>query len=129
MRDGLVYHDCYLTAAVKCAPPRDRPTREEFDSCSVYLDAELSLLRNLEAVLTLGALSFKAFVDHAVRAGSDAKGLKFRHGGSYDVGGMPALYAAYHPSPRNTNTGMLTQAMLVGVLRRIKRDLGPLGSR
>ncbi len=120
--DGLVYRDCYLTAAVKCAPPGDRPTPEEFANCSSYLDEEVSILVNLKAVLALGAMAFGAYVDHLKRGGVDVRGVKFAHGKSYRFQGGPTLYASYHPSPRNTNTGKLTQAMLLDVLEKIKGD-------
>jgi uracil-DNA glycosylase family 4 len=121
--DGLVYDDCYLTAAVKCAPPGDKPTRAEFENCSRFLDQEMSQLTNLRAVLALGGLAFASFAKHAKRQGRPTKGLVFAHGASYIIPGMPKLWASYHPSPRNTNTGKLTQRMLVDVLLRIKLDL------
>jgi uracil-DNA glycosylase family 4 len=122
MNDGLVYGDCYLTAAVKCAPPGDRPTKEEFDNCSVYLDAEIAALRNVRVVLALGSMAFGAFVNHLRRKGIDTKGLKFAHGASYNVAGL-RLYASYHPSPRNTNTGKLAPRMLSRLLGHIRSDL------
>ena len=121
--DGLVYSDCYVTAAVKCAPPGDRPTPREFSNCSGYLDEEIALLTNLRVVLALGSLAFKAFLDHLGRKGTRPKGLRFSHGARYDLGGV-RLYASYHPSPRNTNTGLLTPNMLLELLRRIGSDLG-----
>ncbi len=121
--DGLSYSDCYVTAAVKCAPPGDRPTTEEFANCSAYLDEEIALLTNLRAVLALGALPFKAFLDHLERKGTRPKSLKFGHGVCHNFGGV-RLYASYHPSPRNTNTGRLTPQMLLGLLSRIESDLG-----
>ncbi len=121
--DGLVYSDCYVTAAVKCAPPGDRPTDEEFANCSVYLDTEIAIMKNLGGVLALGALAFKAYLDHARRMGVDVRGLRFAHGKVYAFPGKPTLYASYHPSPRNTNTGLLTHRMLVALLERIKSDL------
>ncbi|MDG7006975.1 MAG: uracil-DNA glycosylase [Nitrososphaerota archaeon] len=120
--DGLIYADCYVTAAVKCAPPGDRPTPAEFRSCSPYLDAEISMMENLEAVLALGAFAFRAYLDHLSRTGARTKGVRFMHGGVSHFEGGPTLYASYHPSPRNTNTGVLTQQMLVKVLRRIRSD-------
>ena len=120
--DGLVYTDCYVTAAVKCVPPGDKPAKEEFENCSAYLDAEISMMKNLTAVLALGALSFRAYIDHLDRQGVDVKGVKFLHGGDFKFKKGPALYASYHPSPRNTNTGKLTQKMLVSVLRRLSRE-------
>jgi uracil-DNA glycosylase family 4 len=120
--DGLAYIDCYVTAAVKCSPPGDRPTDAEFRNCSVYLDAEITLMKNLKSVLALGALAFKAYLDYLRRHGVDVRGVKFVHGRVYTFNGRPALYACYHPSPRNTNTGVLTKRMLVGVLRTIRTD-------
>ncbi len=120
--DGLVYRDCYLTAAVKCAPPNDRPTREEFANCSVYLDGEISLMPNLKSVLALGSLAFGACLDHLRRSGVEVKGLEFSHGRKYLLSGCPSFYASYHPSPRNTNTGKLTEEMLTSLLEKIRRD-------
>lgn len=121
--DGLVYTDCYVTAAVKCAPPGDRPSPAEFQNCSQYLDREISMMKNLKSVLTLGALAFRAYLDHLSRTGTDVKGLTFSHGKTFHFEGSPALYASYHPSPRNTNTGVLTEPMLLDVLREIRFDL------
>ncbi len=121
--DGLVYKDCYVTAAVKCAPPGDRPTPAEFGNCSAFLDAEVSLMRNLSAVLALGGLSFKAYLDHLRTAGVDVLGVEFSHGKVHRFDGLPSLWASYHPSPRNVNTGRLTEPMLVGLLRKIRREL------
>ena len=120
--DGLVYDDCFVTAAVKCAPPGDRPTSEEFVNCSPYLDEEIRLMRNLKSVLVLGALSFKAYVGHVRRLGYATSISKFEHGHRYRLSGGPLLYASYHPSPRNTYTGLLSHKMLVSVLRRIRAD-------
>lgn len=120
--DGLVYTDCYVTAAVRCAPPGDRPKPVEFRNCSPYLDSEISMMKNLEAVLALGALAFKAYLDHLSRTGADVRGLRFSHGAVFRSAGRPCLYSSYHPSPRNTNTGVLTQEMLVDVLGRIRSD-------
>ena len=120
--DGLIYTDCYLTAAVKCAPPGDKPTPEEVSNCSPYLDAEMALLRDLKSVLALGSLAFRAYLDHLRRAGVDVGGCKFTHGAVYRFEGYPTLYVSYHPSPRNTNTGVITAMMLSAVLERIKSD-------
>lgn len=125
VEDGLVYTDCYLTAAVKCAPPGDKPTGEEFANCSPYLDAEISLMRNLKAVLALGSMAFKSYLVHLKAKGVSVGSPAFAHGSVHQFPGTPVLYSSYHPSPRNTNTGKLTHAMLLEVLVRIKRDLGP----
>lgn len=121
--DGLVYTGCYVTAVVKCVPPGDKPSPEEFTNCGSYLDAELSLLRRARAFLALGSLAFKVILEVERKNGVDVSGMKFAHGASYPLPGGKRLYASYHPSPRNTNTGKLTEAMLVGVLQRIKADI------
>ncbi|MDV3293819.1 MAG: uracil-DNA glycosylase [Nitrososphaerales archaeon] len=127
--DGLVYTDCYVTAAVKCAPPGDRPTLEEFANCAGYLDVELALLGNVRAVLALGGLAFAAFLRHARRMDVATRGMRFGHGVSYSIQGLPRLWASYHPSPRNTNTGKLTQKMLVAMLLAIRKDMDGLSTK
>jgi len=121
--DGLVYSDCYVTAAVKCAPPGDRPSAQEFANCSGYLGAEIGLMKNLQAVLTLGALSFRAYLEHLRAKRVETRGLHFEHGRAYRIHRNPTVYASYHPSPRNTNTGKLTEEMLFRLVMRIRSDL------
>jgi uracil-DNA glycosylase family 4 len=120
--DGLRLFNCYLTAAVKCAPPGNKPTRKEFQNCSRYLNAELELL-NASCVLTLGQLALRAFLDYARAKGVDVKHVRFMHGARYELKELPVLYISYHPSPRNTYTGKLKEGMLLKLLLRIKRDL------
>ncbi len=120
--DGLVYNGCYVTAAVKCAPPHDKPNAEEFENCSSWLDSELRLLTKAEAVVALGRAAFEAYLRYAGARGEPTRGMGFAHGRRYAFGGLPALYASYHPSPRNTNTGKLTRAMLVALLKRASRE-------
>jgi len=121
MDDGLVLTDCYITAAVKCVPPGDRPTPEEFRNCSAYLDAELELLTRTEAIVTLGHLAFESIMGRAERIGVETSGMKFEHGREYKFDGLPTVYACYHPSPRNTNTGRLTRRMMTGLFKRVVR--------
>jgi len=120
LNDGLVYRDCYLTAAVKCAPPGDRPTPQEFFNCSPYLEAEFELLKAAKAILALGGLAFQAVKKYAEKSGADVRGWRFEHGACYESSGLPRVFVSYHPSPRNTNTGKLTLDMLVSVLLDIK---------
>jgi len=122
--DGLVYANCYLTAVVKCVPPGDRPSPREFGNCGRYLEAEIFLMKHLRSVLALGSLAFAAYLEHLRRNGVVTKGLKFTHGGVYRFEGLPTLYASYHPSPRNTNTGKLSHDMMVSVFKKITHELG-----
>ncbi len=125
-RDGLQYTGAYVCAAVRCVPPKDRPTPEEQRTCLPYLVREMKLLPNLRVVLALGQIAFQS----ALRALSALAGRgmerrfngKFGHGEVYRFGEeLPAIVACYHPSPRNTNTGRLSMEQLVETLRKAKR--------
>jgi uracil-DNA glycosylase family 4 len=122
--DGLVYNDCYITAALRCAPPGDRPSRSEFVACGPYLDAELELLRRAKVILALGSVAFRAVIVSERRMGHPVSRSKFAHGARYPISRDRLLVASYHPSPRNTNTGKLTEDMLAGLLVEIKSSLG-----
>lgn len=120
--DGLHYRDLYLTAAVRCAPPGNRPSPQERANCRPYLDRELRLLTNARAILALGGFAWDALRD-AVRDvyAVPRPEVAFAHGAAAPLGtGRPILWASYHPSPQNTNTGKLTGPMLVELLRRIR---------
>lgn len=117
MDDGLVLKDAYVTAAVRCAPPGNKPLPSELLNCSQYLVSELKLLENVRMVLALGRIGFNAYCRAA-----GAKSLAFGHGARYDVGGR-VLLASYHPSRQNTNTGRLTWRMWVQIFRTAKKIL------
>jgi uracil-DNA glycosylase len=123
--DGLELSETYVTAAVKCVPPENRPTSRERVNCSEYLAKELRLQKSLRVVLVLGGFAFDAYrrlLAESFRL--ETAGLKFRHGAVYRFGrGFPSLYASYHPSPHNTNTGKLTPTMFREILEKIKTDL------
>jgi uracil-DNA glycosylase family 4 len=121
--DGLRLIGCYITAAVRCVPPGDRPTSEEFRNCSVYMWRELELLRNIRAVVVLGGSAFKAYLEYSRNKGFDARRSRFVHGARYEMAPLPPLYCAYHPSPRNVNTGKLTEKMLLDVFRDAGREV------
>jgi uracil-DNA glycosylase family 4 len=123
--DGLRLRGALVTAAVKCAPPDNRPLPEEFANCREYLVRELSLLRRPRVVVALGGLAFESCLLALAETGSPRLRPKprFRHGARYPIGDA-VLYATYHPSQQNTFTGRLTQSMLREVLRRAAREAG-----
>ena len=137
--DGLQLTDCYITAALRCAPPKNKPRPEELRHCQPYLEDELRLLPRARAVLALGRIAFDAYLRlvYAGRAGRDTvpaglpprSALIFGHGVSYELpAGLPRLFASYHPSQQNTQTGKLTPAMMREVLSDVRRFL-ELGNR
>ncbi len=122
--DGLQLADAYISAAVRCVPPGDRPTTEEQWTCLPYLTTEIQLLPRVRAVLALGRIAFQACL-RALRqpGGARLKGT-FGHGVRSDLGpGLPTLFSSYHPSPRNTNTGRLSPEGLLDVMRDVRRYL------
>lgn len=120
--DGLFLKGCYLTAAVKCLPPWHKPTRQECLNCLPYYVQEINMLTNLKAVLVLGHLAFNSFLLSLKKSGMDTKGLSFKHGASYQLNNGLTLYCSYHPSPRNVNTGTLTEKMFFDLLNLIKSN-------
>jgi len=124
--DGLALSNAYITAAARCVPPDNKPLPAEIANCSAYLEEELDLLRP-RAVLALGAIAFDTYLRLLIRRGQlDSRaGYRFAHGAQFKLpGDLPRLFASYHPSQQNTQTGRLTPAMFAGVLRRIQRYLG-----
>ena len=122
--DGLGLRNTYITAAIRCAPPANRPLPGEILNCRPYLETELELLRP-RAVLALGRIAFDAYLrllqERGVIAARSA--YPFSHGASYPLPGGPRLFASYHPSQQNTQTGRLTPAMFIRVLGKIRRYL------
>lgn len=121
--DGLKLTDCYITAAVRCAPPDNKPLPSELANCSAYLDHEVAILRNVNVVVALGKIAFDAYVAHAKRAGllTSKVGLVFGHAKQYVMQNGVSLLASYHPSNQNTATGKLTPAMFESIFRLAKR--------
>jgi uracil-DNA glycosylase family 4 len=117
--DGLRLTDCYITAAVRCAPPDNKPLPSELANCSEYLDRELAILRNLKVVVALGKIGFDAYLAHLRRTGviSSRAGLVFGHAMSYEFANGVTLLASYHPSNQNTATGKLTASMFEAIFR------------
>lgn len=123
--DGLAVTGAYVTAAVRCAPPHNRPTPEEFRRCQPFLERELAALRSARVVLALGALAWDATLRALAAHGAvvPRPRPKFAHGAEARAGGI-LLLGSYHVSQQNTNTGRLTHAMLGEVLARARRALG-----
>ena len=123
--DGLKLRNAYITAAARCPPPENRPLPKELESCSGYLERELELLKP-KAVLALGKIAFEAFLKVLVRNGAipSRAGYAFSHGAHFELPGeLPRLFASYHPSQQNTQTGRLTSKMFQNVLQKIRRFL------
>jgi uracil-DNA glycosylase len=123
--DGLTLRDAFVTAVGRCAPPKNRPTRQELDNCRPFLARELALLGRLEIVLALGKIAFDDYLALLKEQGHAIPRLTFSHG--LDVAlpdPLPRLMATYHPSRQNTQTGRLTLAMFDAVFEAAQAHLG-----
>jgi uracil-DNA glycosylase family 4 len=124
--DGLKLFDCYIGAAVRCAPPDNKPLPQEIRNCRPYLERELDSLTNLRVVVALGRLAFDAYLAILAGQGKIARrsAFTFAHNQEHHTGpGLPVLIGSYHPSQQNTSTGKLTEAMLRAVFLRARRHL------
>jgi uracil-DNA glycosylase family 4 len=119
--DGLALLGAYIAAAVRCAPPDNKPLPSERDNCAPFLHRELALLEDVRVIVPLGGYAWEAaFRAIASVAGVEARPRpKFGHGAEAKVGPY-TIVGSYHPSQQNTFTGRLTQEMLVGVLARAR---------
>ncbi len=123
--DGLRLTGAYVTAAVRCAPPANKPTVAERDECRPYLDRELALLTEARVLIGLGSFGWDAALRSLAAGGREVPRPKprFGHGAEATVGEL-TLLGSYHPSQQNTFTGRLTEAMLDDVLGRAKAVAG-----
>lgn len=125
--DGLTLRDAFVTAVARCAPPDNKPTRQELLNCRGYLARELELLPSVRVVLALGRIAFDGYLDLLKawgRCPRDRPRPKFGHGVVCEFDApLPVLVASYHPSQQNTQTGRLTPAMLDQVLRQARQWL------
>jgi uracil-DNA glycosylase family 4 len=137
--DGLRLTDAYIAAAVRCAPPDNKPLPEEITRCLDHLDAEVAALPNVRVVVALGKIAFDAWLQLLKRRGviHSARRPQFGHGivVTFDHPPTtiqqppttnhqpPTLVGCYHPSRQNTNTGKLTPQMMVDVFRQARQML------
>jgi uracil-DNA glycosylase len=138
--DGLKLMNLYITAAVRCAPPDNKPLPQELAECAHFLDRELGGLKQVKVVVALGKIGFDTYLNYlkrrlahpfdTLRAGSSAKSAEgwgtrfskkpyiFKHGASYRMPDGKVLLASYHPSNQNTQTGKLTRKMFVEIFKQ-----------
>jgi len=121
--DGLRLINCFITASLRCAPPGNKPLPAELRHCRPFLEEEFRLLGRVRVVLALGRIAFDTYLDMICKVPGFPKKSSFRfaHGASHELpGGGPQLFASYHPSQQNTQTGRLTRAMLTKVFTDVR---------
>lgn len=122
--DGLQLRDVFITAICRCAPPDNKPTRDEQANCLPYLARELKVLQRARIVVALGRIAFDGYWRLLRAQGHAIPRMDFKHGAVYALGdALPTLIGAYHPSQQNTQTGRLTAAMFDEILRQAQNEL------
>jgi uracil-DNA glycosylase family 4 len=122
--DDLRLPNAFLTAAGRCAPPKNRPTAKELANCRQYLLREINLLQRVRVVLALGQIAFDGYLRLLREQGLEVPRTQFKHGLWVEFGeSTPSLVACYHPSRQNTQTGRLTDEMLDMVFSSIRSTL------
>jgi uracil-DNA glycosylase len=123
--DGLRLIDCYITAAIHCAPPDNKPLPSEFVNCRPYLLDELKQLKRVHVVVALGLVAFKTFFGARKQIGLEnpVPLPSFGHGVATTLADGVKVISSYHPSQQNTQTGKLTEKMLDDVFRQARESL------
>ena len=120
INDGLKLKNAYITAALKCVPPEDKPLKKELDNCSNFFNNEIELLKNLKVIVCLGKIAFDACkYFYKKKINLDQK-IKFGHGKIYSLKNGIKMVGCYHPSPRNVNTGRINEKKMVRLFQKIK---------
>ena len=122
--DGLQLLDAFIAAAVRCAPPGNKPTREEIAACLPHLESERAALPHVRVVVALGRIAFDAYLQLLRDRGIVVRPRPaFSHGRTHRLPNGETLIACYHPSRQNTNTGVLTPRMMAAVFRAARRHI------
>jgi len=120
LKDGLKLNSTYITNILKCVPPGDKPNNTELNNCSKYFDSEISNLKKLKIIITLGKVAFDSFVKSYKKNHQTSKKFIFKHGKKFNLPDGKILISCYHPSPRNVNTGLLTKNKMKKLFNKVK---------
>ena len=119
INDGLKLNNAFITAALKCVPPGDKPLKNELDNCFNYFKQEINLLKNLKVIVALGKIAFDACVYfYKTNYGFSGK-IKFGHNSIYHLSNNIMLVGCYHPSPRNVNTGRINEQKMTSLFKKV----------
>ena len=121
LNDGLKLNSTYITNILKCVPPGDKPLNQELHNCSKYFDTEISNLKKLKVIVTLGKVAFDNCLKFYKKKYSSINKIHFKHGKDYLLPDNITLIPCYHPSPRNVNTKLVSEEMVFKLLQRAKK--------
>jgi len=119
--DGMVLNDVFISAVCRCAPPKNKPTRDEISNCLSWLDQEMQALSHLQGVVVLGKIALEGLLSLPAFAYLPKKQFSFGHNRFYEtLPGLPWILCSYHPSLQNTQTGRLTAEMFDQIWQKAK---------
>jgi len=125
--DGFALNDCYITATIRCAPPKNKPLPEEIENCRPYFLKELDLLDKVKVIIPLGQIAFTQTLKSLRLKGYEIPPLSFGHGKKYVLrtpnSELRTLITTYHPSQQNTQTGKLTRSMFHRIFKMVRSRL------
>ena len=122
--DGLKLYNMYLTTALKCVPPEDKPTSKELKTCFNFFNQEINHLKKITTIVALGKIGHDACINYYKQYYEiKNKDFMFSHGSTNILPDKKILIGSYHPSPRNVNTGRIDQNKMVKLLNKIKKIL------
>jgi uracil-DNA glycosylase family 4 len=131
--DDFALKDCYITATIRCAPPKNKPLPGEIENCRPYFLEELRLLENVKVIIPLGQIAFAQTLKALRQRGIKVGPLSFGHGKVYPLQNGQTIMTTYHPSQQNTQTGKLTQPMFHRIFemarKKIEKNRPALGVR
>ena len=121
LNDGLKINSTYITNILKCVPPGDKPLNKELNNCSKYFGEEIYNLKKLKTIITLGKVAFDNCLKFYKKKYNFTKKMNFKHGELYILPNNVKLIPCYHPSPRNVNTKIISEKMMVSFFKKVKR--------
>ena len=121
IKDGLKLKNAYITTALKCVPPEDKPLKIELEKCSRFFNKEIKLLKNLKVIVCLGKIAFDACKYFYKKKVNLTEKFQFGHGKVYNLNNGIKLVGCYHPSPRNVNTGRINEQKMLRLFLKIKK--------
>ncbi len=119
--DGLKLRKAFITTALKCVPPEDKPLKQELNNCFKYFDQEINLLKNLKIIVALGKIAFDACKYFYKNNYGFAENIQFKHNKIFKLPNDILLVGCYHPSPRNVNTGRINEKKMTLLFKRVLR--------
>jgi uracil-DNA glycosylase family 4 len=125
--DNFKLNDCYITATIRCAPPKNKPLPKEIENCRPYFLKELDLLKNVKVFVPLGQIALTQTVKSLRQRGLDIPTLAFGHGKVYPLQNGQTIMTTYHPSQQNTQTGRLTKPMFHRIFKMVRKKIEDKG--